>query len=82
MREELKTFISFLKQNNAYSNYRHNCRTLKYYLFFHKFVNQYNIITLSFDFFSTREKFPYWEEIDAKWRVFLDNNRREYKYGT
>ncbi len=80
MKEELKLLIRFLKQNNAYSNYRHNVRNQ---LFFHLNTptNPYNIIVLSFDWFSTREDFVYWERLDDKWRHFFDNHKIEpYKY--
>jgi hypothetical protein len=80
MKEELKLLIRFLKQNNAYSNYRHNVRRDT---FFHinTPINPYNIIVISFDWFSTREHFCYWEILDDKWRKYYDIHKREpYKY--
>lgn len=77
MREELKLFIAFLKQNNAYSNYRHNVRRDTFFNFYAYDLNPYNIILISFDWFSTQEHCYYWERLDSKWRIFYDNNKRE-----
>ena len=78
MRNELKLLIAFLKQNNAYSNYRHNVRRDTFFHFDASDLNPYNIIVISFDWFSTLEKFTYWDNLDDKWRNYYDN-QKEYK---
>lgn len=78
MRNELKLLIAFLKQNNAYSNYRHNVRRDTFFHFNKSYINPYPLILLSFDWFSAREYFYYWEKLDNKWRKYYDN-QKEYK---
>lgn len=77
MGDELKLLIAFLKQNNAYSKYRHNVKRVIFFHFDTSDLNPYNIIVVSFDWFSTQEHFTYWERLDSKWRIFYDNNKRE-----
>lgn len=75
-KEEIKQFITFLKENNAYSAYRHNIKTPNFPKertnelanLVNKFEGECSqLMDYSFDWVITKEGHTYWGDLYIKW---------------
>lgn len=76
-----REFISFLKRNNCYCEYKENCINNGYYSKFKEltFIEpRKNYISMAFHWNGTQQGFDYWCDIHCKWKEYLDNEKREY----
>lgn len=75
MNEIDKEFLSFLKRNDCYCEYKENFINSGYYFNFRELMNiepRKSYISMAFHWSSTLQGFNYWSGMHIKWKEYLD----------